>query len=348
MLINNSYCFRIIYFIIINILLMKFWKYSIYYNLHDSNFYNPSKNIDYFNNISFKQNPESIKVLSYNVFLRPPIVNHKHNEYKNERCNLISQILPLYDIILLQEVHTCFNQRSNKLIKETNKNGLIYHYSTYGPTIFSKYLSNNGLLLLSRYPIIENDYITFNKNYSFDSIVQKGVTYSKIKIKDNKFIHVFNAHLQSSYKKDDMFSESIRNDQLSQLKKFIDLKTQNFKNEPIICGGDFNINYFNNIERDRLYSKLLPLYDTLINSNKYTIKVPYDYKENEDNSICLVCKECCKINHNSVQKQRLDYIFHNDKIQPIENKILPFAIKQKDYPFKNLSDHFAIYTEFKL
>lgn len=37
-----------------------------------------------------------IKILTYNTFLRPPVVNNNGNDYKNERCELIIKALEKY------------------------------------------------------------------------------------------------------------------------------------------------------------------------------------------------------------------------------------------------------------
>jgi hypothetical protein len=41
-------------------------------------------------------NKDTIKILTYNTFLRPPVVNNNGNDYKNERCDLIIKELIKY------------------------------------------------------------------------------------------------------------------------------------------------------------------------------------------------------------------------------------------------------------
>ena len=58
-------------------------------------------------------------------------------------------------------------------------------------------------MILSKFPIIKSDCISFNSYASYDSIMEKGCIYAKIKVSHNlKPIHIFNSHLQSSYSKE--------------------------------------------------------------------------------------------------------------------------------------------------
>ena len=323
---------------------MKFWNYYMLYNLNL-----PKKNLK----LNLYNKGSSVKILSYNIFLRPPFISHSHSDYKDERCQIFSHLLGSYDIILLQEVHTCFNFRCNNLIESASKHGLIYHHITYGSSMFSKHLSNNGLLILSRFPILKNDYISFNNYSGYDGIIEKGCNYCKIQIGINTNIHLFNTHLQSSVCKDDNECNNIRNLQLKQLKKFIDIKKEDEPKSPIICCGDFNINYFNLQQKNDLYKNMYPLQDLFNNDKQHTIDILYDKNDVENENICNVCKKCKEIIKCDyiTDPQRLDYIFyydHYNKLKLKEKKIIPFNINTIEFGFSKLSDHSALYSEFTL
>jgi hypothetical protein len=51
---------------------------------------------------------------------------------------------------------------------------------------------------MSKYPIIESSFESFNVGVLSDSASDKGFIYCKIKI-ENNFVHLFNTHLQASY-----------------------------------------------------------------------------------------------------------------------------------------------------
>jgi hypothetical protein len=50
-------------------------------------------------------------VLTYNLYLRPPLVNSNGNDYKNERLAEFIKLIPKYDVICLQEVFALGNSR---------------------------------------------------------------------------------------------------------------------------------------------------------------------------------------------------------------------------------------------
>ena len=66
------------------------------------------------------------------------------------------------------------------------------------PSFFSGYSTDSGLLILSRFPIIETEFYPFPYGVVSDALSYKGVLYSKINI-NGRILHLFNTHLQASY-----------------------------------------------------------------------------------------------------------------------------------------------------
>ena len=66
------------------------------------------------------------------------------------------------------------------------------------PKLHHTQSTDAGLLTLSRFPILKSEYLPFPYGCFSDSMAQKGVLYTKIKIKDT-YIQLFNTHLQASY-----------------------------------------------------------------------------------------------------------------------------------------------------
>ena len=250
-----------------------------------------------------------------------------------------------YDIILLQEVHTCLNFRCKYLIEAGVSAGLNYHYVTYGPSMFSKHLSNSGLLTLSRFPIIATDYISYTQYSSYDSIIEKGCNYCKVKLNPNKELHIFNTHLQSSFKLNDTEAHLTRISQLSQLKDFI-IQKQNNNNIPTICAGDFNVNYYNKTELKYLYNYMLPYIDMFKDETQPSILIAYNKDGTENTNICAVCKLCKKDSDVIYTPERLDYIFYNGNIRIINKGITKNEINDKNNDFNNISDHYAMCCSF--
>ena len=141
---------------------------------------------------------KSVKLLTYNIFLRPPPVKNNESDWKNARVVEFSKVINDFDIILLQEMFGGFNSRKQEIIKFANLSGLFYFTDSPSPSFFSKTIVDGGLLILSRFPIIEYQFRPFRYSVLSDSLAQKGCLYTKIKVKDS-YIVVINVHLQASY-----------------------------------------------------------------------------------------------------------------------------------------------------
>ena len=213
------------------------------------------------NNINSKNNlneelsyRNSVRLLSYNFFLRPPPVNNNGSDYKNERLKDFIEFLPEFDIICFQEIFTTLTDRKHQMIREAAKSGFKYHVSSRPPSFLSEYITDAGLLILSRYEIVECDYYDYYLNISGDAPSNKGIIYAKIKI-NNRCLFLFNTHLQSTY-----FDESqsnindtiqVRTKQTEELINFVYNKLLTFPRDEIEKGlvlivGDFNIDAHNN------------------------------------------------------------------------------------------------------
>ena len=197
---------------------------------------------------------DTVKILSYNFFARPPPINTNGTDYKNERLDDFIELLPDFDILCFQELFTTFNDRKHKMIREGAKVGLKYYLSTKAPSFFSKYITDSGLLILSRYEIVENDSYNYYINISGDAPSSKGILYAKIKIND-KYLFLFNTHTQASYydesSKNINSTIQVRTAQTEELINYVYNKLLNIPKEQVNKGcvlivGDFNIDAHDN------------------------------------------------------------------------------------------------------
>ena len=228
--------------------------FSMDIKTEDNEIKNNSNNIPKKNSFEPLLLRSSVRLLSYNFFSRPPPINTNGTDYKDARLKDFLEFLPDFDIICFQEIFTTFNDRKHRMIREGAKAGLKYYISAKPPSFFSKYISDSGLLILSRYEIVENDTYDYYLNVSGDSVSKKGILYAKIKIND-KYLFLFNTHLQSSY-----FDESqsninctvqVRTGQTEELINFVYNKLLTIPKEQIEKGcvlivGDFNIDAHDN------------------------------------------------------------------------------------------------------
>ena len=197
----------------------------------------------------------SIKILSYNFFARPPPINSNgHDDYKNERLNDFIELLPDFDILCFQEIFTTFNDRKHKMIREAAKVGLKYYLTIKAPSFFSKYITDSGLLIVSRYEIIENDSYNYYINISGDAPSNKGILYAKIKIED-KYLFLFNTHTQSTYydesQKNINSTIQVRTTQIEELinyvyNKLLHIPKEQVKKGCVLIVGDLNIDAHDN------------------------------------------------------------------------------------------------------
>jgi len=187
---------------------------------------------------------ENIRILSYNVFLRPPPVHDNGSDYKEERVKLLGErVIPNYDIICFEEAFGSLNKRRSTLKNYGKKNGLNYSHSDASHSICNLKV-DGGLLILSRYPIVEKDAMEYPRGCHSDWLSCKGALYVRVKVGANKHINIFSTHLQASYEEyppPDSKAVKVRMKQALLLHKFIYKHMKNHENEPCFVMGDFNV-----------------------------------------------------------------------------------------------------------
>ncbi|KRX10020.1 Endonuclease/exonuclease/phosphatase [Pseudocohnilembus persalinus] len=196
----------------------------------------------------FQKHQNTYKLLTFNMFLRPPLIKNNQDDMKNERLSLLLDKIEDYDILCLQEVHT-----KHKLIYNSLKKGFLYHAESDDPTFLDGTLVDGGLLTLSKKPIVYSKFQRFQYGVLSDNIALKGILYTKILIKQDKqnqnyYLHLFNTHLQASYIGHETKVKSTvltRINQLKTLKAFVDVMlAQNYSSDKDLCliVGDYNVN----------------------------------------------------------------------------------------------------------
>jgi len=272
---------------------------------------------------------KGIRILTYNIFLRPPIVKNNVSDYKDERLEDFVKLIYDYDIICLQEMFGLLNSRLHELIYLASKQGFFYFVTVNSPGMIGKSIADGGLVILSRFPITHKVFVPFRYGVLSDSLAEKGLLYARIKIKST-ILHLFTAHVQASYldSTESQFEISFntRLSQIEQVNKFIfDIlgKVKYEISEKIILCGDFNVDSLQykykkppfssskddlNNEYDYLIAALsknnFKIRDCFFHHKKYH---PATYAERYDDpnevETVLTCEEDVSSN------QSLDYIF---------------------------------------
>lgn len=200
-----------------------------------------------------------VRFLSLNLFLRPPPICTNESDYKDARTQYFSSVfLCRYDIICLQEVFGALSNRRKRIIEKAYQQKFKYIAESPDPPLLSGCVLDCGLLLLSKYPILEQEFIPFTESLHPDRSTFKGVLYAKIQIK-NSIINIFTTHLQSKHptnsSKKYLDYRLVRRTQLDEISNLIKQKVR--ETEYIIIAGDLNVD-----GREELKPPPFPVYFT--------------------------------------------------------------------------------------
>ncbi|EMO58935.1 sphingomyelin phosphodiesterase [Leptospira santarosai str. CBC1416] len=195
--------------------------------------------------ISDPNDDDDLNVLSYNLFLYSngdPYFGYWEQE---ERAELLakSKFMKNQDIIVLEEA---FDTSARNIL--LNNLRLEYPDQTevigetrdgWNQTLgdFRQQVNNGGVVVLSKWPIQEKiQYIFKNHGCGNDALYNKGFAYVKIK-KGDRIIHVLGTDTQSKDSACSDLGVSARNEQISEIGKFIDSKKISNRDIVLIAGS---------------------------------------------------------------------------------------------------------------
>ncbi|CAG8564682.1 12034_t:CDS:2 [Ambispora gerdemannii] len=191
---------------------------------------------------------EGVRILTFNFFMRPPLIRNNASDYKEARLEyFIQNILSNYDIICLQEMFQFGSSRRNRLLEAAFKKGFKFSWTSPAKSILSGSI-DGGLVLLSKFPLHEREITVYPIGCYSDRFSDKGALYAKIAITNNDCIHLFTTHTQASYSSAPPPNEEsviIRHQQLALLRKFIDKCLDAAGRKPeelVLLVGDLNAN----------------------------------------------------------------------------------------------------------
>ncbi len=166
---------------------------------------------------------DTIKIATWNVFLRPAILA----DGQMDRVDHISSAILIMDadIICLQEL---FHVKSRaKLIDD-----LKFTYPHYVSPGRSGLKQCSGLMLFSKYPVLFDTICYFKHKSGIDAIARKGIQLAKIKLEHEEIV-VVNTHLQAGNK---FKKQQVRNQQYQKFAECCD----DFRERNYWMAGDFN------------------------------------------------------------------------------------------------------------
>lgn len=294
------------------------------------------------------QHPEShepshsLQVLSYNVFHLPDIaaVMHYKEDFRAKgQAKALVGIAEQLDVVVFQEG---FNKAAKQHLFDaiypsfphsTELVGLYCETSRFWDSVAgncsnSLFVTNGGVKIVSRYPILEKHQYVFRSSGkgTADGSSNKGAVYVAVE-KDGRKYHVVGTHLQADQGSFD--GSGTRNLQMTELSQWISSFSIP-KDEPIIYAGDMNVESTNQSAfadmKRLLASETLYIFDplraTYSNVSNSIVKERYpDYNDT------------------------LDYILvSNQHRQPTVSSTIEIIRFQKENI--DLSDHHAVLGRF--
>ncbi|MBU2895853.1 sphingomyelin phosphodiesterase [Vibrio hepatarius] len=168
----------------------------------------------------------TLKIMTYNIWALPVMASHI-----DDRFDIIPDHVLGYDVLALQEV---FASGRNEFLRELAKE---YPYQTEMLDKKGANIHDGGVIIVSRFPIVEQAQYVFPDCAGTDCFADKGVNYAEV-IKGGKAYHVFASHTASS---DTDKAREYRQRQFKQIRalaKSLEIPSQ----ETVVYSGDFNVN----------------------------------------------------------------------------------------------------------
>lgn len=177
----------------------------------------------------------NLKLLSLNVWGLPQLCGF--GSIDHTRFEKIAALLNAgtEDIVLLQEM---WDPATTKILDRAG-------YPFVGKATKDGFINGSGLVTLSRYPIVESEFLQFSDVSGLERLVKKGALRTRLRISSTVEIDVVNVHLASPPEKlnklfvSNFEFERILLSQLRQTKEW--LRNRSSLPELTIVGGDFNI-----------------------------------------------------------------------------------------------------------
>ncbi|KAJ3019464.1 hypothetical protein HKX48_002052 [Thoreauomyces humboldtii] len=188
-----------------------------------------------------------VRLLTLNLFLRPPLVHSHASDHKESRLErFLTHVLPNYDVVCLQECFSFATDRRKQIVERAKQMGFVSSVASPEGGWF-KARVDGGLLILSRKEVVAEAKIVFPRGVHSDWLAAKGVIYAKIQLSPSSTLHLFTTHLQASYGPQPPESPSltVRLAQIRATSTFISTTLSTHPPSPddiVLLCGDLNVN----------------------------------------------------------------------------------------------------------
>jgi len=312
--------------------------------------------------------PYNVKILTYNIFLRPPLIKNNQDDYKNERlAEFLRTQIDRFDIVCLQEMFNLANYRQQLLLRIAREKGFPYYARSVDPHWLSGKFIDAGLVILSRYPIAETDGMIYRSGNQIDSWAAKQVIYAKVQVTPHYFVHVFTTHMQASYYDNhesiNVINDKARATQVQEMSDFIKMKTEGSP-YPVIITGDFNID---SVQENGEYQYMIntlraskpnvkDLLKEFNNCHPITygdfLHVPHETEEGRmvptprDTILTHKADFCCGLSIDYIMIADTEENEREKVVEVTDTQVEPFFVD--GHKFGQLSDHYGVATTLRV
>lgn len=291
-----------------------------------------------------EKHPGQVRILTFNMFMRPNVwfIKHTESDYKNQRLEIfLRDHAQRFDVMLLQELFSTFTLRQSRVLNDTyefNAVGGCARYLCFNRHgAFNLPFLDSGVVTVSKYPIVAQDRIVYQKGNKIDGLVPKTCLWTLLKLEE-RYLNVFNTHMQATHTHLDSghMSDGIRNSQVKEMVEFVANRMDIYRYPSLVC-GDFNLDSINrppdygyllqqmrqsleDIENGTFVRDLFPHHPTTFGCPG---EVTFTREEDVDVPLCI------------------DYMFFvGPQDWNISARVEEFLCK--DEPFTQLSDHYGL------
>jgi len=266
-----------------------------------------------------------------------------------------------------------WNIRLKRLLDHAYSEGYHFHCRSIAPPLLSGKFVDGGVLILSRYPIVEKDGFVYKDGNQIDAWAAKQVIYAKVQLTANQYLHVFTTHMQASYydtaAQNNAINDRMRIGQVNEIAAFVAAKTRG-STDPIAITGDFNISAKDAADETKEaedYTYLMTtLKSALEDGGRLTVTdlLKEDNNGTHPNTYADICpdertkpRETVLTNPaDHCTQLAIDYIFWadtvaNQKSEGVKREMGSTRVEQffvSGHAFTQLSDHYGVSTVFRV
>lgn len=270
-----------------------------------------------------EQDANTLKMMTYNIWALPAVALHI-----GDRFDLIPEYVNGYDVLVLQEV---FASGREAFLRELAKE-YPYQTSMLDKDGFNIY--DGGVMIVSRYPIVNQAQYVFPDCTGTDCFADKGVNYAEV-IKKGVAYHVFATHTASYDTDTARYYRQRQFKQMRQLAQSLDIPP----GETVVYSGDFNVN---KLKFPSDYQQMLAHLSAIEPSYSGYSASTFDPRINDFAG---------KVTSGGENVEYLDYVMVSNEYRMAsssDNRVdVPRSTDERLWTHYNLSDHFPVTAVIK-